>query len=274
MRPSALTRHARAVAAAATLVVATALAAPAIAFAAPSATPPKVDARTLESLGAFAPAIIGSVTTLGPDGKVNAQLLDQARTLAATPGLPPQVANTWRAIIDFLGEPGHQQLLHQQNAAKSKSKSASPGDPLIPTGPNAPHIQEFLYPTLGFGCMPGGNSLGRALVTAGPQKAPAPGPKRGQAGYVYTSLGTGPAINNSAHPLEVSWINIDNGRSGLVRLKRNRLINATSGPGTFTGIATTGKGRVISTLYGDVTTKTKGHIISCTIIPTIGLAII
>ena len=38
--------------------------------------------------------------------------------------------------------------------------------------------------------------MGKALVTAGPQAAPAPGPKRGEAGYVYTSLGTGPAINN------------------------------------------------------------------------------
>ena len=72
----------------------------------------------------------------------------------------------------------------------------------------------------------------------------------------------------------MSWINIDNGRTGQLQLKRNPLINATDGPGTFTGIASTGKGRVISTIYGDVTTKTKGKVLSCTIIPTIGLAII
>ncbi|MGV9825266.1 MULTISPECIES: Rv1157c family protein [unclassified Gordonia (in: high G+C Gram-positive bacteria)] len=270
MRLSALTRRARLATVAATFALAASLAAPAIASAAP-APAPKVDQRTLDSLGAFAPAIIGSVTTPGPDGKINAQLLDQARTMAAQPGMPPQVASTWRAIIDFMGEPGRRQMLRQQQVAEV----AKPGEPEIPQGPNAPRIQEFLYPTLGFGCMPdGGNSLGRALVTAGPQKAPAPGPKRGQAGYVYTSLGTGPAINNPVRKLWVSWINIDNGRTGQLQLKRNPLINAAAGPGTFTGIATPGKGRLISTIYGDVTTKMKGRVISCTIVPTIGLAII
>ncbi|MCM3896249.1 hypothetical protein ND991_13615 [Gordonia sputi] len=268
MRLSALTSRARIAVAAATVAVAASLAAPSLAHAAPAPTQAtKVDQRTLDSLGAFAPAIIGSVTTPGPDGKVNAQLLQQARAMADQPGLPPQVAATWQKITDFLGEPGRKQV--------ARIEAAKPGDPEIPQGPNAPKIQEFLYPTLGFGCMPGGgNSLGRALVTAGPQKAPAPGPKRGQAGYVYTSLGTGPAINNQARQLLVSWINIDNGRTGQLQLKRNPLINATNGPGTFTGIASTGKGRVISTIYGDVTTKTKGKVLSCTIIPTIGLAII
>ena len=266
MRLSALTSRARIAVAAATVAVAASLAAPAIATAAPTPAP-QVDQRTLDSLGAFAPAIIGSVTTPGPDGKVNAQLLQQARAMADQPGLPPQVASTWQKIIDFLGEPGRQQV--------ARMEAAKPGEPEIPQGPNAPKIQQFLYPTLGFGCMPGGgNSLGRALVTAGPQKAPAPGPKRGQAGYVYTSLGTGPAINNQARQLLVSWINIDNGRTGQLQLKRNPLINATDGPGTFTGIASTGKGRVISTIYGDVTTKTKGKVLNCTIVPTIGLAII
>lgn len=178
MRLSALTSRARIAVAAATVAVAASLAAPAIATAAPTPAP-KVDQRTLDSLGAFAPAIIGSVTTPGPDGKVNAQLLQQARAMADQPGLPPQVASTWQKIIDFLGEPGRQQV--------ARMEAAKPGEPEIPQGPNAPKIQQFLYPTLGFGCMPGGgNSLGRALVTAGPQKAPAPGPKRGQAGYVYT----------------------------------------------------------------------------------------
>ncbi|WLP90014.1 hypothetical protein [Gordonia sp. NB41Y] len=240
-------------------------------------TVPAPDQRTLDSLGALAPAIIGSVTTPGPDGRVNSDLLRQASTLAENPTLPTEVQQIWKSVIDFLGEPGKQQLAAHQVAER---KVVKPGEPEIPSGPNAPKIQEFLYPTLGFGCMPGngsqtgGNSLGRALVTAGPQQAPAPGPKRGQAGYVYTSLGTGPAVNNSARALWVSWLNIDNGRTGQLQLKRNAKVNATSGPGTFTGIATTGKGRVISTIYGDVTTKNKGKVTSCPIAPTIGIAII
>lgn len=263
-------RGARIVTATAAVAAAFSLVLPAAAHAAPAPQTPKVDQRVLDSLGAFAPAIIGSVATPGPDGKINAGLLQQAKTMAATPGLPPQVTAIWQSVIDFLGEPGQRAVARELRAAERK-----PGDPEIPQGPNKPRIQEFLYPTLGFGCMgPGGNSLGRALVTAGPQQAPAPGPRRGEAGYVYTSLGTGPAITNPARKLWVSWLNIDTGRTGQTQLKRNPKINVKEGPGTFTAIARTGKGRVISTIYGDVTTKTKGRVISCGIVPTIGLAIV
>ncbi|MBD1318422.1 hypothetical protein [Gordonia hankookensis] len=272
-RPSSSTVR-RVAVAAMSVAAATSLAMPAVAQAAPKAPAPKVDQRTLDSMSAFAPAIIGAVTTKGPDGKINPQLISQAKALAATPGLPPRAKDIWQDVIDFLGEPGRAALIRQHKAAEHK-----PGDPEIPQGPGAPKIQEFLYPTIGIGCMPNasltsGNSLGRALMTAGPQQAPAPGPKKGQAGYVYTSLGTGPAINSSARKLWVTWLNIDTGRSGQVQLKRNPKINATDGPGTFTGIAPTGKGRIVSTIYGDVTTKTKGKVISCGIVPTIGIGIV
>ncbi|MFE0750040.1 hypothetical protein [Gordonia sp. NPDC058843] len=247
------------------LAAATSLALPMAAQAAPA---PKPDQRVLDSLGAFAPAIIGSVATPGPDGKVSADLLRQAQSFADTPGMPGEVSKIWRSIADFLGEPGRKQ------AARELAAERKPGDPEIPQGPNAPKIQEFLYPTFGLGCIPGGGSLGRALVTAGPQEAPAPGPKRGESGYVYTSLGTGPAIDNKAAPLTVSWFNVDTGRTGTTTLKRNPKINVQEGPGTFTGISRTGKGRVISAIHGNVTTKTKGQIVSCTIVPVIGLAII
>ncbi|WP_419219263.1 hypothetical protein [Gordonia sp. CPCC 205333] len=249
-----------------------------IATAAPAPAKPTVNEHALRSLGAFAPAIIGSAATPDAHGKVNGDLLKQARTMAAAPGVPTEVKAMWDKVIAFLGEPGERQVTQML-----RSEAAKPGDPTIPKGPSKPRIQEFLYPTLGFGCMAGngspngGNSMGRALVSAGPQKAPAPGPKRGQAGYVYTSLGTGPALNNTGRPLQVSWINIDNGRTGQFSLKRNAKINATDGPGTFTGIATTGRGRVLSTIYGDVTTRSttnKKKVYTCTIIPTVGLAVI
>ncbi|AZG48729.1 Rv1157c family protein [Gordonia insulae] len=276
MHRPATTSVRRAAVAAMSIAAATSLAMPAVAEAspAPKSPAPKVDQRTLDSLGAFAPAIIGAVATKGPDGKINPQLINQAKSMASAPGLPPRAKAIWQDVIDFLGEPGRAELKRQQVAERK------PGDPEIPKGPGAPKIQEFLYPTIGFGCMEGngspngGNSLGRALLTAGPQQAPAPGPKRGEAGYVYTSLGTGPAINNPNRKLWVTWLNIDNGRSGQVQLKRNPKINIKDGPGTFTGIAKTGKGRVISTIYGDVTTKNKNRINTCGIVPTIGIAIV
>lgn len=276
-RSAAASRSLRAFAAGATaLAVGLSIGGTAAAAPSPAQAPAGVDQHALESLGAFAPAIIGSAATPGADGKVNAGLLRQARTMSATPGLPPAVAAMWNKVIDFLGAPGERQVSEMLRSEAAKKKN----DLEIPNGPNKPRIQEFLYPTFGFGCMPGngtptgGNSMGRALVTAGKQESPWPGPRVGQAGYVYTSLGTGPAVNNPSRPLWVSWINIDNGRTGQMQLKRNPKINVKDGPGTFTGIASTGRGRVLSTIYGDVTTKTDKRVFACSIVPTIGIAIV
>ncbi len=237
-----------------------ALAVPAVSSADPAPFPPipknlKIDETTLKSFGAFVPAIIGSAATPGPEGKVDASLLSNAKVLAADTALPPEIQAIWDKVVSFLDGSGG-------------------GGPDIPSGPGAPVIQQFLYPTIGPGCIPGGNSVGSALVTAGPQQAPAPGPKTGEAGYVYTSLGTGPALNNDAAPLIVAWINIDTGATGQQNLRRNPLINAKEGPGTFTTIVKTGKGRVISAIYGNVTTNIQGNTVSCTIVPTVGLAVI
>ena len=250
-----------------------------------SAIPTRVDRQVLDSLGAFAPAIVGSMATPGPDGKVNPALFADANTLGSDPALPPNVRAVWQQVIDFLGAPGKRSLAaYHRSHTLPAAKATKPGDPEIPRGPHAPRIQEFLYPTIGIGCMPesatgplgsagGGNSLGRALVTAGPQQAPAPGPKAGQVGYVYTSLGTGPAVNNSARPLVAQWLNLDTGRTGSINLRSNPKINVADGPGTFTAIASTGRGRVLTVISGDVTTKTKTKkIASCGIVPVIGIA--
>lgn len=234
---------------------------------------PEVSPQVLESLGALTPALIGSAATRDSEGKVNTALLSQVRALADNPAVPAEAQGVWRSLIDFIGEPG------AKEAAKTFELEATPAAkkddaPNIPTGPNKPRIQQFLYPTIGIGCMAdGGNSVGMALATKGPQAAPAPGPKRGQAGFVYTSLGTGPAVK-SAQRLTVTWLNIDTGRTGQASLLPNSKINATKGPGTFTAIVNTGRGRIVSTIYGTVTTKTKGKRISCNIAPTIGTAII
>lgn len=223
------------------------------------ATAPQVDQKVLSAFGNFIPAIIGSVATPDTHGQMNTDLLAQAKSLAAaTSAAAPQATPLWNQLIGFL---------------TNKTPAAGTG-PSIPQGPHKPVIQQFLYPTIGVGCLPGGNSVGMALATAGPQEAPAPGPKVGQAGFVYTSLGTGPALRNNAAPLTINWLNIDNGRTGSQPLLPNPKINATSGPGTFTAIANTGKGRVLAAIYGNVTTNTKGHPIGCTIVPTVGLAYI
>ncbi|WP_374222800.1 hypothetical protein [Williamsia sp. CHRR-6] len=257
---------------AAALTVLAMTGAPTVAHAAPAPAPPavpKVDLTTVNSVGSLVPALLGSLATKGPDGKVNTDLIREATAMSTAPGMPPQLGAVWTQIARFLE--GTATPTQVAKVADTNNKSA---DPTIPTGPNAPKIQQFLYPTIGLGCIPGGGSVGKALVTAGPQEAPAPGPKRGQAGFVYTSLGTGPAVNNLRAPLTAIWINIDTGRSGQLSLKRNERINATNGPGTFTGIATTGRGRVLAAIYGTVTTTIKKAPVACTIFPTVGLAFI
>ncbi len=238
---------------------------------------PEVDQHVLSALGAFAPALIGSAATRDENGNVNTQLLTDARAMADNPLLPAQASATFRSLIDFLAAPdvaaaakvkANDEIPARNNASKKPAVE-------IPQGPNAPRIQQFLYPTAGFGCTPGGLfHVGMALVTAGPQEAPAPGPKRGEAGFVFTSMGTGPALNNKAAPLLASWINLDTGKQGVTTLKRNPKINVDEGPGTFTAIAKTGKGRIVTTIHGTVTTENKGKPTTCAIAPTIGTAII
>ena len=239
---------------------------------------PEVDQQVLDALGAFAPALIGSAATRDQNGNVNTKLLADARGMADNPLLPAEASATFRSLIDFLAAPDAAAATKVKAADETpaRNNASKKNDAVeIPKGPNAPKIQQFLYPTAGFGCTPGGLfHVGMALVTAGPQEAPAPGPKRGQAGFVFTAMGTGPAVNNKNAPLLASWINLDTGKQGVTTLKRNDKINVEEGPGTFTGIAKTGKGRIVTTIHGTVTTKNGGKYTACGIAPTIGTAII
>ena len=95
-----------------------------------------------------APAIIGAITTPGPNGKVNAGLIKQARSLSATPGLPADAAKMWNKVMDFVGEPGAKSLVAEQKAAADKrlaptigvqkyAKKNAESEPVIPSGPTA-----------------------------------------------------------------------------------------------------------------------------------------
>ena len=106
------------------IAAATSLTVPA-AHAAPASAPAvKLDKRVLDSMGVFAPAIIGAITTPGPNGKVNAGLIKQARSLSATPGLPADAAKMWNKVMDFVGEPGAKSLVAEQKAAADKAAAA------------------------------------------------------------------------------------------------------------------------------------------------------
>jgi hypothetical protein len=109
------------------------LALPAQAMADPAA-PPAPESVPIEFLASFAPAIIGAAA--GPAdvaGGPQQALLDQARAILNSPGIPPEIKATLEKVITFLDGSGG-------------------GGPEIPNE-NAPVIAQFLYPTLGKGCI-------------------------------------------------------------------------------------------------------------------------
>jgi hypothetical protein len=136
--------------------------------------------------------------------------------------------------------------------------------------PDAPPTQDFMYPSISNGCAAdGGNVLAAALSVAGPAKIPTPGPKAGQTAYVFTAIGTPGPADVQKLPLNVTWVNLTTGKSGSVTLKPQPDINP-AGPTTLTAIADTGSGSVMSTIFGQVTTKDK----QCQFMPTIGQTVV
>jgi hypothetical protein len=137
-------------------------------------------------------------------------------------------------------------------------------------GPDAPPTQEFMYPSIGNGCLAdGGNVIATAISVAGPAPIPKPGPNAGQTAYVFTAIGTpGPAAEQRL-PLNVTWVNLSTGKSGSATLKPNPEINP-DGPTTLVAIADTGSGSIMSTIFGQVTTAER----QCTFLPTIGSTVV
>jgi hypothetical protein len=148
---------------------------------------------------------------------------------------------------------------------------AAPGTaPAAAFGPDAPPTQDFMYPSIGTSCLAdGSSSIATALSVAGPAKIPAPGPGPGQTAYVFTAVGTPGPADVQKLPLNVTWVNLTTGKSGTVTLKPRPDINP-DGPTTLTAIADTGSGSIMSTIFGQVTTKER----QCQFMPTIGSTVV
>jgi hypothetical protein len=149
--------------------------------------------------------------------------------------------------------------------------ASTPAPTAAPTyNPDTPPTQDFMYPSIGTGCSAdGGNVIATALSVAGPAKIPTPGPQAGQTAYVFTAVGTPGPADVQKLPLNVTWVNLTNGKSGSATLKPQADINP-EGPTTLTAIADTGSGSIMSTIFGQVTTKDK----QCQFMPTIGSTVV
>ncbi|GAA4404729.1 Rv1157c family protein [Tsukamurella soli] len=225
------------------------------------------DPSVVAGMQQYIPALMSTLTQTGPDGKgVDPQTLAQATTaLKSMPNLPPQVRSMGGSVIGFVNGTG--------------KNAVDPNGPTAPVSINSPRVQQFLYPTIAQKCVAptknnsSGNAIGSAVVVAGPQNVPAPGPGQGQSGYVFTVPGTGVAVDGDSNkPLTVSWVNLDTHQQGVAQLKPNDKINAVSGPATYTAIVDTGEGRVLSSVYGTMVWKdATGKATSCTVAPTMGM---
>lgn len=155
--------------------------------------------------------------------------------------------------------------------AAAPAPNAAPAAAAAPGfGPDAPPTQDFMYPSIGTNCLADGtSSIATALSVAGPAKIPTPGPGPGQTAYVFTAVGTPGPAEVQKLPLNVTWVNLTTGKSGTVALKPRPDINA-NGPTTLTAIADTGSGSIMSTIFGQVTTKEK----QCQFMPTIGSTVV
>ncbi len=154
--------------------------------------------------------------------------------------------------------------------APAPAPAAAPTAATPGFSPDAPPTQDFMYPSIGNNCSAdGGNVLATALSVAGPAKIPAPGPQAGQTAYVFTAIGTSGPADVQKLPLNVTWVNLTTGKSGSATLRPQADINP-NGPTTLTAIVDTGSGSVMSTIFGQVTTKDK----QCQFMPTIGSTVV
>ena len=155
-------------------------------------------------------------------------------------------------------------------AAAGPAPAPAPAAAAPGFSPDAPPTQDFIYPSISNNCgADGGTVMAPVLSVAGPAKIPTPGPNAGQTAYVFTAVGTPGPADVQKLPLNVTWVNLTTGKSGSATLKPQPDINP-QGPTTLTATVDTGSGSIMSTIFGQVTTKDK----QCQFMPTIGSTVV
>src|ERR1700734_4145436 len=191
---------------------------------------------------------------------------------------PPEAASTAHVVPPGV-EPGAQAHLptgidpaHPAGPAPAAVPPPAPAPAAAAPGfsPDAPPTQDFMYPSISNNCgTDGGTVMAPVLSVAGPAKIPTPGPNAGQTAYVFTAVGTPGPADVQKLPLNVTWVNLTTGKSGSATLKPQPDINP-QGPTTLTATVDTGSGSIMSTIFGQVTTKDK----QCQFMPTIGSTVV
>lgn len=210
-------------------------------LAVPAVTVPSV-ANATDPVGTFA-------SPVDELGRPTPPVLDKMQTFADQPGLPDDVRSTLDALIGFFrggGEPGAEMPV------------------------DGPAFTQFGFPSVAERCIGGTESaVGTASAVPGPAELPLPGVGAGQISFVFTALGTGPVAEQQNQPMNVNWVNINDGRIGSTPLTATGI--NPDGPGTVNGTADTGPGTVLAVLDGGVTTDEPAGPADCAFSPTVGL---
>ncbi|MEO6792969.1 MAG: hypothetical protein ABI253_01175 [Mycobacterium sp.] len=192
--------------------------------------------------------------------------VDPAKSVGPAPQVAPNAPEALSAATEAVpAQPAPADGAPAEAPAPGATPVANPG-----FGPDAPPTQDFMYPSIGSGCQAdGGSTIATALSVAGPAPIPTPGPKPGQTAYVFTAVGTPGPAEVQKLPLNVTWVNLTTGKSGSATLQPRTDINA-EGPTTLTAIVDTGSGSIMSTIFGQISTKEH----QCNFIPTIGSTVV
>ncbi|QGU04256.1 Rv1157c family protein [Corynebacterium comes] len=175
-------------------------------------------------------------------GRPTPQTQVQVRDFANQPWVPVEMRNAILSALAFsAGDNGD-------------------GGPALPE--NAPTFTQFYWPTVAGSCIGGElDAVGTAIAVPGPAAIPAPGARAGQTAFVFTALGTAPALPEQGG-MNVTWFNLNTLQNGVTPLG-NYGINP-DGPATLSGTADTGHGTVVALVSGDVRTEDA----TCNFLPT------
>lgn len=176
-------------------------------------------------------------------GRPSQEILDAARDFARNPQLPlsREARNAILSAVAFF-------------------EGGNGGGVEVPQ--DGPPFTQFAWPTVSGSCIGGElDSVGSAIAVAGPAEIPAPGAGDGQTAFVFTSLGTAPALAEQGG-MRVHWFNIDTLGFDTTDMGANGI--NPDGPATLSGVADTGKGRIIAVVEGAVNTESA----TCSYLPT------
>ncbi|GFG84134.1 Rv1157c family protein [Mycolicibacter algericus] len=219
-------------------------------------------AGSAPGLVAHLPSGVDPAKSVGPVPQAAPSAPEAVPAPAEAIPAPPESA---AAAAGAVTTPPAEAVPAEAAAPEATPAAANPG-----FGPDAPPTQDFMYPSIGQNCLAdGGNVIATALSVAGPATIPTPGPKAGQTAYVFTAVGTPGPAETQRLPLNVTWVNLTTGKSGSATLQPRSDINA-EGPTTLTAIVDTGSGSIMSTIFGQVSTK--DH--QCNFLPTIGSTVV